>query len=167
MEDIAEEAGVSRAALYLQFRNKEDIFRELATGLQERCLSSAEAALEGKGPLAARLQAAVEGKTLPMIEINNTSQHGAELLDERNRLCGDVATESDQRFLRMLRKTLERADAAGEIDLAGAGLTATEAADLFVSAVHGLKGNDNITTAAYKRRVAAFVRVFVVGCASS
>ena len=35
MEDIASEAGLSRTALYLQFRNKEEIFRELAIGLHE------------------------------------------------------------------------------------------------------------------------------------
>src|SRR6266508_6020399 len=64
MEDIASEAGLSRTALYLQFRNKEDIFRELAAGLHEKALSGAEAALEGDLPVAARLRAAVEAKTL-------------------------------------------------------------------------------------------------------
>ena len=64
MEDIASEAGLSRAALYLQFRNKEDIFRDLAAGSARRGLSGAEAALAGDHPLADRLRAAVEAKTL-------------------------------------------------------------------------------------------------------
>ena len=42
MEDIASEASLSRAALYLQFRNKEDIFRDLARGLHDEGLSQAE-----------------------------------------------------------------------------------------------------------------------------
>ena len=40
MEDIAGEAGVSRAALYLQFRNKEEIFKSLAQDLQDRALAA-------------------------------------------------------------------------------------------------------------------------------
>jgi AcrR family transcriptional regulator len=162
MEDISSEAGLSRAALYLQFRNKEDIFRELATGLHEQCLSTAEAALAGDAPLAKRLQAAVEAKTLPMIEIAANSPHGAELMDERNRLCGDLASDSERRFVTMLTEALEHADRAGEVDLAASGLTANAAADVFAAAVHGLKGPD-LTTPGYMNRVASFVRVFVAG----
>lgn len=161
MEDIAGEAGLSRAALYLQFRNKEDIFRELAGGLHEKCLATAEAALAGDGPLAESLRAAVEGKTLPMIEITNSSPHGSELMDETNRLCGDLAAESSRRFQEMVAAALERADGR-EIDLAGAGVTAAEAADLFAAAIHGLKGTE-ITPAAFRKRLAPFVGVFVAG----
>lgn len=166
MEDIASEAGLSRAALYLQFRSKEDIFRELAGGLHEKCLAHAEAALTSDHPLAERLQSAVEAKTVPMIQITNSSPHGAELMDERNRLCGDLATDSEQRFLRLLTGTIQRADDDREIDLATAGLSADSAADLFAAAVHGLKGTD-VSTAAYKKRVAAFIRVFVSGLHST
>ena len=92
--------GFSRTALYLQFRNKEDIFRDLAGGLHEEGLSGAEAALAGDRPLADRLRAAVEAKTLRMIEIIQASPHGSELMDEKNRLCGDLATDSERRFQR-------------------------------------------------------------------
>src|SRR6266545_4856609 len=86
MEDIASEAGMSRAALYLQFRNKEDIFRELARGLHEEAIAGAEAALGGDEAIAERLLAAVEAKTLRMIETIQASPHGSELMDEKNRL---------------------------------------------------------------------------------
>src|SRR5215470_6582979 len=69
MEDIAGEAGVSRAALYLQFRNKEEIFRSLAEALHDEALAGAAAALNGDQPLAERLLAAVEAKTLRFVEI--------------------------------------------------------------------------------------------------
>jgi AcrR family transcriptional regulator len=162
MEDIASEAGLSRAALYLQFRNKEEIFRNLANGLHEQCLSRAQAALAGHGPLAERLQAAVEAKTVPMIEIAANSPHGAELMDERNRLCGDLASDSERGFVSMLTEALEHADRSGEVDLSASGLTAHAAADVFAAAVHGLKGPDP-TTPGYMNRVASFVRVFVAG----
>jgi AcrR family transcriptional regulator len=90
MEDIAAEAGLSRAALYLQFRNKEDIFRDLARELNAESMALAEAALTERRPLADRLRAAVEARMLRMIEIAYDSPHGSELMDEKNRLCGDL-----------------------------------------------------------------------------
>jgi AcrR family transcriptional regulator len=162
MEDIATEAGLSRAALYLQFRNKEDIFRELARGLHEEGLTDAEAALGSDRPLVERLRAAVEAKTLRMIEIAYNSPHGSELMDEKNRLCGDLATDSEQRFQEMLTASFGRADEGREIDLALAGFGAKEAADLFAAAVNGLKGPD-VTIDAYRKRLASLVKVFVAG----
>jgi len=162
MEDIASEAGLSRTALYLQFRNKEDIFRELAGGLHEEVLSQAEAALDGDQPLAESLRAAVEAKTLRMIEIVHASPHGSELVDEKNRLCGDLATDSERRFQEMLTQTLIRADEARDIDLGSAGLSASEAAELFAHALYGFKG-PTVTIDRYRKRVVSLVKVFVRG----
>jgi len=162
MEDIASESGLSRAALYLQFRNKEDIFRDLARGLHEEGLLQAEAALEGEQSLSERLRAGVEAKTLRMIEIVYGSPHGSELMDEKNRLCGDLATDSERRFQEMLTRVFERAEETKEIDLTVSGLSATEVADVFAGAVQGLKGPE-VTTDAYRTRLASLVKVFVAG----
>jgi AcrR family transcriptional regulator len=162
MEDIASEAGLSRTALYLQFRNKEDIFRELARGLHEEAIAGAEAALDGDEAIAERLRAAVEAKTLRMIEIIQASPHGSELMDEKNRLCGDLATDSERRFLKALARALKRADEDQAINLRAAGLTADHAADLFASAIQGLKGPD-VTIDRYRRRLDSLVKVFVRG----
>ena len=162
MEDIATETGLSRTALYLQFRNKEEIFRELAAGLHEEALLGAEAALEGNQPLADRLRAAVEAKTLKMIEIIQASPHGSELMDEKNRLCGDLATDSEQRFQEMLTRALVRANEAREINLAASGLSAPEGAELFAHAIIGLKSPD-ISIDRYRERLASLVGVFTRG----
>ncbi len=161
MQDIAGEAGISRGTLYLQFRTKEEIFRELAAALHEVALSGAEAALERDGPLADRLRAAVEAKTVPMIEIVQASPHGSELTDEKNRLCGDLATDSERRFQEMLTRAFTRTDKR-EIDLAAAELSASEAADLFARALAGLKGSDT-TPARYRKQLASLIKVFVRG----
>jgi AcrR family transcriptional regulator len=162
MEDIASEAGLSRTALYLQFRNKEEIFRDLAIGLHEECLAGAEDALDASEPLADRLRAAVEAKTLKLIEIIQASPHGSELMDEKNRLCGDLASDSEQRFQAMLARTFDHANENREIDLSGAGLSGSDAADSFAHAIIGLKGPD-VSIALYRKRLAALVTVFIRG----
>jgi AcrR family transcriptional regulator len=162
MEDIASEAGLSRTALYLQFRNKEDIFRELAAGLHEEALVGAEAALRSDRPLADRLRLAVEAKTLKLLEIIQASPHGSELMDEKNRLCGDLASDSEQRFQAMLAAAFKRADETGEIGLGDSRLSASEGAELFAHAIMGLKGPD-IPINRYRKRLASLVDVFLRG----
>jgi AcrR family transcriptional regulator len=162
IEDIASEATLSRTAVYLQFRNKEEIFRELARGLHERALSGAQEALAGHEPLAEKLRRAVEAKTLAMLEIIETSPHGSELIDEKNRLCGDLATDSERRFTQMLMQAFARADESGQIDLHRAGLKASEASQLFAGACHGIKV-PGITSGQYKKRIALLSNLFVNG----
>lgn len=162
MEDIAAEAGMSRASLYLQFPNKEEIFRSLARQLHEDALAGAEAALEKEGPLAARLLAAAEAKSLRFVEVAYGSPHGSELLDESGRLFGEEAAQTGARFREVLTKAFRSASRAGEIDLASAGLTAGEAAELLSMAMGGLKG-PGLTVATYRKRLASLVKVFVAG----
>jgi len=166
MEDIATEADVSRAALYLQFRNKEEIFRSLAQELHDEALARAAAALRCAQPLAERLRAAVEAKSLGFIEIAYNSPHGSELLDEKNRLCGDLAAEMERRFQELLTQLFRRATQVGEIDLVAVELSAAEAAELFARAISGLKG-PGVSVDVYRKRLAALVRVFVAGLEKS
>lgn len=165
MEDIASEAGLSRAALYLQFDNKEAIFRAIAARLHDDAMTGTEAALTANGSLVERLVAAVLAKSLPMVEIATTSPHGSELMDENSRLCGDLANESSKRHQKLLAAAFKQAEDAGEIDLEEAGMKSTDAAELFAAAVHGLRWPE-VSVAAYRKRVDAFVKVFVAGLRS-
>ena len=54
MDDIAKEAGISRPALYLQFKNKTDIYRAIAEGNLGHALENAVRALDGEGSLEER-----------------------------------------------------------------------------------------------------------------
>src|SRR4030095_7103104 len=78
MADIAAEAGLSRAALYLQFPNKEAIFRGLSEHLHDEALARASAVLAGDGPLADRLRAAIEAKKQRFVEVAYGSAAAAE-----------------------------------------------------------------------------------------
>lgn len=165
MEDIAGQAGISRAALYLQFRNKEEIFRSLSQDLHDDALARAAAALDTERPLEERLSAAVEAKSLRFLEIAYGSPHGSELIDESSRICGDLSAESQKRFHGILTRVFRRASRSREIDVARIGLSAKDTADLFVSATAGLKG-PGVTVSLYRRRVRALVRLFLAGLGS-
>jgi len=162
MEDIAQEAGVSRAALYLQFRNKEEIFVRLAQKLQDAALAGATAALAAGGPLADRVRAAIEAKSLHFVEITLAQPHGAELLDETGRLCGELIADMDRRFLEQMTRLFRRSAQSGEIDLAGVGLGAGEAAALLLRSVKGMRGAAT-SVEDYLRGLDALVRVFIAG----
>jgi len=83
-------------------------------------------------------------------------------MDEKNRLCGDLATESERRFEKALARAFRRADEAGEIGLSAAGLSASEAAELFAHALHGPKGPE-VAIDRYQKRLASLVKVFIRG----
>src|SRR6478672_1209603 len=81
LDRVAREAGISRAALYLHFANKEDLFRALVDDLHARALAEATAAARADGPLAERLTAAMVAKTARFFDLLRASEHAEEFLD--------------------------------------------------------------------------------------
>lgn len=165
MEDIAREAGISRPSLYSYFENKEEIFRSLSQALNEQALENARNALEqGRGNLSIgrRVEAALLAFNVSLFRRLDESPHGAELLDESNRLCGDVATTFYASFQALLAREIGFACEGGELNLAHAGVSAEEAAEVIRFSVVGLKAGagdaDN-----YQRRVEQFIRVYFGG----
>jgi AcrR family transcriptional regulator len=162
LEQIAQETGISRAALYLHYRNKEDLFRALARRLVEEAHAAALEAAARPAPVARRLEAVLDAKYGSLLDRIHDSPHAAEILDENGRLCADVLFDSRRRFLRVLRGAIAEAESTGEIDLATAGLDAGEAAELLVDCVKGLE-RVGASPAGFRRRLARLVRVFVAG----
>jgi len=164
MQDIAKEAGTSRASLYSYFENKEEIFRCLAAELHERSLGDAESHLKSAGSLGldSRVEAALIARLAPFQEVVTQSAHGSEIYDENNRLCGDLVLDSSERFRRMLASALSAGARVGEIDLKAAGLTASAAAELIHLGARGLKQGAS-DVAVFEERVRGFVRIFFAG----
>ena len=165
MEDIARAADISRAAVYLHFKNKEEIFRALAHQLQEQALAAVEAAAKGPGPIEARLRRMLEAKMASLFDVVHGSAHAAELLDENNRICGDVSAESARRYLQLLTRVIAAARRRKELAPQRAGLSAAAAAELIVQCAEGIKstGGTSIAPDVYRRRLDQFVRVVVAG----
>ncbi|RWF16898.1 MAG: TetR/AcrR family transcriptional regulator, partial [Mesorhizobium sp.] len=87
MDDIARAADMSRPALYLQFKNKTDIYRAIALMLLSRSLEQAKTALAGEEPFAERTMRAIDEALISMTRAVNASPHGAELLDMKSSLA--------------------------------------------------------------------------------
>ena len=139
MEDIARGAGVSRAALYLHYRNKPDIFRSLVVAHFEMAVDRvAQALVPGLEPAQA-LAAAFEAKIGPEVAVLFDSPHGDELLDANFDIAADVVEQGEARIRALLRDWLQAEADAGRITMAPYGADAEALAATIVAALTGLK----------------------------
>lgn len=139
MDDIAKAAEVSRPALYLQFRNKTDIYRAVAGCLFARCLVLSKQALAGDGPLVERLDRLLEDAlfgTLCEIEV---TPHGPEILDMKNSLAGDLIAQWRGQMDAALEAAVEAEAARNGVDLEARGLTARALAEVLLDAGEGAR----------------------------
>ncbi|MGQ0564872.1 MAG: TetR/AcrR family transcriptional regulator [Gemmobacter sp.] len=133
MEDIAAGAGLSRTALYLHFRNKEDIFRSLSGRYFETCMAEMAQALQADGPAEAVLRAAFVAKDGKFMDVVLGTPHGRELLDAGHALAAELAMQAETRMTTLLADWLERRGAARRLG------DPTLTASTVVAALKGLK----------------------------
>lgn len=139
MDDIARAAEVSRPALYLQFRNKADIYRAVAGCLFARCLVLSKQALAGDGPLVERLDRLLEDAlfgTLCEIEV---TPHGPEILDMKNSLAGDLIAQWREEMDAALEAAIKAEAVRNAVDLEARGLTARAIAQVLLDAGEGAR----------------------------
>jgi AcrR family transcriptional regulator len=129
MDDIAKEAGISRPALYLVFKNKAEIYRAIAGGVMGQALVKSETALVGDGTLEDRLYSGIAAGILDPMEHLLASAHGAELLDMKHSMAREMVHEW---------RVKQSALLAGAIGKSGS-LTAQQLADILLDGVEGLK----------------------------
>lgn len=136
MEDIARAAGLSRAALYLHFANKSDIYRSLIAHYFAVTELRAEAALQpGMAPTAA-LAAFFGAKAGPELEAMYASPHGQELIDTNAATSADIVMEGEKRIAGILARWLAAERDAGRLRLAD---PAEDTARMIVAAQSGIK----------------------------
>ena len=165
MDDIAREAGIAKGTVYLSFASKEEVFQALSQRLAERMLAGAEAARRRPGTTAGKLAAMNAAWFGTYAETIRRSPHAAELLDAKHRLSADLVTDAAGRYRRLVRDVLAEAAAAGELDLAAAGLTADTAAELLIASARGVQSSA-ASPATCRRHLNALARVMVAGLRS-
>jgi len=159
MDEIAKGAGMSRPALYLHYRNKEDIFRRLAQVFYDEGIEAVSAALAGPGSVAEVLAAAFAAQGGDAAEAMLSSPHGIELLDAGMVTAADIVESGEARLQAIYTAWLTDQAAAGRVHLTG---PADQMASTFCVALKGLKmaGSDFAT---YTNRVAQLAAMIGAG----
>ncbi|MEZ0095151.1 TetR/AcrR family transcriptional regulator [Streptacidiphilus sp. EB129] len=129
MDDIAAETGVSRSALYLYVRNKDDAFRRLAERLHDQALARARRIAAGDAEAAERIHGVLAAKLDLVLQLAGDSPHTAELLDAKARLFGDICQSFTEDLRGLLVQLLSEADVQQPED----------AADICIALVAGLE----------------------------
>ncbi|WP_238365792.1 TetR/AcrR family transcriptional regulator [Mesobacterium pallidum] len=121
MEDIARGAGMSRAALYQYYRNKQDIFRSILTVYFEMAVAGLRAALEGAPDLETAFTRAFEAQGGEIMEALLSSPHGDEFIDEKASSAADVVEDGKAAMAVMMGDWLARMVADGKADAEAVG----------------------------------------------
>lgn len=152
IEDIARGAGLSRTAVYLHFRSKEDVFRSLSERYFDTCLTDMQAALASPGPAEDVLRAAFAAKDGKFMDVVLGTPHGRELLDAGFAVSADLAQAAEARMAQALAAWIDGQGGAATLGDSGA------AAAMVIAALKGLK-----TSAAslvdYRARQAVLARM--------
>lgn len=154
MDDIAAGAGMSRSALYLHYRNKEDIFRSLSQQYFAQAVTDFAAALatEQDDP-AQTLAAAFAAKDGRFMEVVLGSPHGSELLDAGFAISSDLAAAGEAQLEALLAEWITQHGGAEDLG------PATEVAATMMAALKGLKLSAR-SLAEYRAAQARLARMF-------
>lgn len=139
MLDIAEAAGISRAALYLCFKNKEDIFRSLSAHLHAQALANARDALQAPGERLANLENALCGFAFALLAPLEASPHGQELFDANMALAADISLQAKAELRGDVEQVLAQACEQGEIAFSAHRTSASALAAMILAALDGFK----------------------------
>jgi AcrR family transcriptional regulator len=164
MEDIAREAGISRPALYRDFRNKADIYKALAANLLDRAASAAEEVLAGTGPLEQRLARAIDVGLLDHIIAISQSPHGAEIIEQKAHLTDDVIAGWRRRMEVGLARAIAEAAQTRGIKLKARGLAPQMLAQSMLDGLDGAKYRSK-DPAEWRRAAAGFVKLVTLALA--
>jgi AcrR family transcriptional regulator len=136
MEDIAQAAGMSRAALYLHYRNKEDIFQSLVQSYFDTACAEVTRVLGQGLPPDQALSAAFAAQGGPIIKALLNSPHGAEFMDAKTQVSGDIVQAGEARLTAIYADWLQREAAEGRVALHG---EAMACAETLLAALNGMK----------------------------
>lgn len=139
MAMVAEQAGLTRQALYHHFASKEALFAALVDALQENALASAKAAAERGGRDAAeavyRIMLAHHKSFMASVA---GSAFAAELVEEGNKRCAAAVAAHARRFEKELEAAIAAQVRAGRFALR-TGVTPRDLAEMATVAAKGVK----------------------------
>lgn len=139
MDDIAQAVDMSRPALYLLFRNKNDIFRAVADHMFELSLDQMGRQLKQPGTLGEKLNGAIDGVMIDMMCQISDSPHGEELLDLKSSIAADLVSGWHNATMAIFRDAIAADARQRGVDLAARGLTSAGLSEMLLDGLEGMK----------------------------
>lgn len=139
MDDIARAAEMSRPALYLLFRNKTEIYREIASLTMQGCIETTRAALMAGGSFREKLERAINEAMFECLRPFTESPHGIELLDLKNSLAADLVETFRCKTCALFAEAVREEAEANGVGLSACGLSPEKVAAMLMDAIEGLR----------------------------
>jgi AcrR family transcriptional regulator len=133
INDVAEEAGLARATVYLYWRKKEDLFVAGLERFNSHSWNLAEAAAAKKGLAADRILGMVLAQYGATSDIVHGTASGHELFEANLRLGGAVVEECLRHGEKLLTGLLQQGIRNGEIDFRRSSARSADVAHIIVS----------------------------------
>jgi AcrR family transcriptional regulator len=166
IRDIAQACGLTNAALYYHFKNKEDLFLAMLQRDHEKTLAALRAAAAGPGDLREDLKRLVAQYAAIACERRQSFQTLRRDLSNVEDVRGHkLFAEMRSSFMRPLEERLARAQAAGEIRSGDARFYARLLHGLIIALTH--EGRPDKPRKASAQEVEAAVDVFLNGITSN
>jgi AcrR family transcriptional regulator len=168
IEQAAEEAGLTRQALYHHFSSKEALFRGAIERLYERALAveaaAAKAAEEADHDLTDVIIAEIGARLGVLFAELEGSPHLEELFSEHLAQARDLYQTYSVRFGDEVAATIARVCLARKVELVG-GVTVEELARCIEMAIHGTKSAypSMQPTDAFLKQLAMMLRLLIAG----
>jgi AcrR family transcriptional regulator len=153
MDDIAREAGVAKATLYLHFAGKEDVFRFMLARTRSQTEQKCLAAEQLAAPFRDRLTALLDAKFGCGYEWFGNAEHWAELYATIAAVELEENQAFEQAYIGRLKKLLTAAAHAGEISFSGIELGPDTVAQTLFQAAMGAKMGGAATLDEYRARL--------------
>lgn len=160
MDDIAREAGVARATLYLHFKGKDDVFRAMLAGLGSQVETRCREALATPGPFSERLAALMEAHHGTAFSAFSAGEHLGELKAVMVSIAGTELAAFEAIFVGLARELFEDAAAQGEISIERSGLPLDTLIATVMRAAAGAKYGELPSCEDYLRRLREIAAVF-------
>src|SRR5437879_7672052 len=153
INDVAEEAGLARATVYLYWRKKEDLF---VAGLERFNVHSrnlAETAAAKKGSAAERMHAMVMAQYGATSDIVHGTASGHELFEANLQLGGTVVEECLAHGEEILTRLLHQGIRDGEFDLHRSSARPADVARIIVTFAQNSLLDPHHTPLSYRKRL--------------
>lgn len=161
VEDIAREAGISKATLYLHFRAKEDMFRAMAQQFRDDILARCRAAEALDAPVGDRVVALLYAGYGTALEWFGDAAHIRELNAFATEQPFSAVADDRDAFRRRLERMLGAAAEAGELDFSAHGTNSAEVVSVLLFAAHGAKESQQEGAEGYREKLAIVTRLIL------